>query len=109
MKRGSSRRLMLAPRSLAVAMIASLLPRHLLGGVLDGLDDIVVPGAAAEVALEPVAYLPLRRLRVALDELGGRHDHARRAEAALQPVLLPEGVLDRVELAVLGKPFDRAH
>src|SRR2546428_4422686 len=97
MKRGSSRRLMLEPRSLAVAIIAPLLGRHLLGGVLDGLDDIVVAGAAAEVALEPVPDLALRRARVALDELSGRHDHARRAEAALQSVLLPEAVLDRVE------------
>src|SRR5229473_322897 len=108
MKRGSSRRLMLAPSSLAVAMIAlSLLRRHLLGGVLNGLDDIVVARAAAEIAVELVPDLFLRRLGIALEELRGRHDHARRAEAALQPVLLPEGVLDRVQLAVLGHAFDR--
>src|SRR5713226_4073485 len=108
MKRGSSRRLMLAPSSLAVAMIAlSLLRRHLLGGVLNGLDDIVVARAAAEIAVELVPDLFLRRLGIALEELRRRHDHARRAEAALQPVLLPEGVLDRVQLAVLGHAFDR--
>src|SRR6185436_1624703 len=37
----------------------------------------------------------------------GRHDHAGRAEPALQPVLLPEPHLDRVQLAVLGQPLDR--
>src|SRR6266478_8396286 len=106
MKRGSSRRLTLAPISFAVAMIVSLLPRHRLGGVLNGLDDIVVARAAAEVALELMANLVFRRLGVALNELCRRHDHARGAEPALQAVLLPEAFLDGVELAVLGHPFD---
>src|SRR6266542_5975769 len=110
MKRGSSRRLTLEPRSLAVAMIAPPLPgRHLLGGPLDGLDDVVVAGAAAEVAFQPVADLGLRRPRRALEELGGRHDHARRAEAALQAVLFPEAFLDRMQLAVLGHALDGLH
>src|SRR5262245_41533 len=99
MKRGSSRRLMLAPISFAVAMVASPLSRrHGLGGVLDGLDDVVVSRAAAEIALELVADLLLRGLRIPLEELGRRHDHAGCAEATLQPVLLPEGVLDGMEV-----------
>src|SRR5215475_1435729 len=110
MKRGSSRRLMLEPNSFAVAMVAPPLSRrHLLGGPLDGLDDVVVARAAAEVAFEPVADLRLRRLRVALEELGGGHDHAWGTEAALKAVLLPEAFLDRMELAVLRHPLDRLH
>ena len=35
-----------------------------------------------------------------------RHDHARRAEAALQAVVLVEGLLHRVELSPLGEPLD---
>src|SRR5215471_5411108 len=110
MKRGSSRRLMLAPNSLAVAMVVPPLPgRHLLGRPLDGLHDVVIAGAAAEVALEPVPDLALGRLGIALEELRRRHDHARRAEPALQPVLLPEALLDRVQLAVLGHALDGLH
>src|SRR5438093_1957769 len=109
MKRGSSRRLMLEPISFAVAMALPLSRRHLLGSPLDSLDDVVVARAAAEVAFQPVADLGLRRPRGALEELGGRHDHARRAEAALQAVLLPEAFLDGVELAVLGHPLDGLH
>src|SRR5262249_53573719 len=47
-----------------------------------------------------------RRIRVALEELDGRHNHAGGAEAALQTVLFPEAILDRVELAVLREAFD---
>src|SRR5262249_12401992 len=83
--------------------------RHLLGGPLDGLDDVVVARAAAEVAFEPVADLALRGPWVPLEELRGGHDHARCAEAALEAVLLPEAFLDRMELPILRHPFDRLH
>src|ERR1044071_5614613 len=106
MKRGSSRRLTLAPSSFAVAMAAPLLPRQLLGGVLDGFHDVVIPRAPAEIAFELVPDLLLGGLGVALDHLRGGHDHARGAEAALQPVLFPEAVLDGMELAVRGHAFD---
>src|SRR6266849_5034174 len=80
---------------------------HRVGGPLDRFHDVVVAGAAAQVALELVADLLLRGFRVALEHLVDGHDHAGRAEAALQTVLLPEALLDRVQLAVLGEPFDR--
>src|SRR5262245_59229231 len=97
---------MLEPKSFACAMAAPPSLGHLLRCVLDRLDDVVVTGAATEVALEEVADLGLARTLVPLEELVGRHDHPGRAEAALEPVLLPEGVLDRMELPVLGEPLD---
>src|SRR5215471_18013821 len=109
MKRGSSRRLMLAPKSFMVAMVVSpwrSALRHLLGRPLDGLDDVVVAGAAAEIALELMPDLSLAGIRIPLDHLRGRHDHAGRAEPALQAVLLPEPFLDRVQRAVSRHPFD---
>src|SRR5207249_7573034 len=86
--------------------VPSLLSGHVFGGPLDRLDDIVVARAATEVALELVPDLVFRRLRVAFEHLVGGHDHARRAEAALEPVLLPEALLDRVQLAVLRETLD---
>src|SRR2546425_1056963 len=83
-----------------------LLPGHVFGRPLDRLDDVVIAGAPAEVAFQLVADLLLGGARIALEELGGRQDHARRAEAALQAMLLPEALLDRMEIAVLGEPFD---
>src|SRR5690606_37388963 len=87
-----------------------LIPRragHLVGRVLDRLHDVLVASAAAEVALQPVANLLFGRIRVALEQVGRGHDHAGRAVAALQAVLLPEAFLDRVQLAVLGHALDR--
>src|SRR3989441_5370693 len=83
-----------------------LLPGHVFGRPLDRLDDVVIAGAPAEVAFQLVADLLLGGARIALEELGGRQDHARRAEATLQAMLLPETLLDRMEIAVLGEPFD---
>src|SRR5215813_4650996 len=85
-----------------------LLPgRHVLSGPLDRLDDVVIAGAPAEVALELVPDLVFARVRVALEDLVRRHDHARRAETALESVLLPEALLDGVKLAVFGQALDR--
>src|SRR5437868_15369143 len=78
--RGSSRRLMLLPKSVSPMMS----PR--LRGLLHRLHDVGVPGAAADVALEPGADLGLARIGVALEQVAGGDDHARRAEAALQAV-----------------------
>jgi hypothetical protein len=56
-----------------------------------------------------VPDLVLARLRVVRKQAGGREDHARRAVAALQGVVLVERLLDWMEIAVVGKPFDRGH
>src|SRR5438067_4366233 len=79
---------------------------HLLGGVLDGLDDVHVPGAAAQVPGDGLADLRLARVPVAIEERAARQHHSRRAVAALQAVLLPEAFLHGVELAVLLEALD---
>src|SRR4051794_37111877 len=57
---------------------------------LDGLDDVGIGGAAAEVAGHVFADL-LRLLRMAfLDAADRRHDLARRAVAALEGVVVEE-------------------
>src|SRR3990172_6237628 len=104
MKRGSSTRLTGAPRTSVVTSL--LLCRgnrrggrgalaHDPGGLADREDDVVVARAAADVAFDRVADLRLARICIVGDEVGSGHDHPRRAEPALQPVLLPERVLER--------------
>src|SRR6478752_7457850 len=107
MKRGSSTRLIRAPRtSGAVSVVISSLPglrghRHAgpdgLGCMADRRADVLVAGAAAEVALDGVPDLVVRRIRVVLEEVDRGHDHPGGAEPALEAVLLPERGLHRVE------------
>src|SRR3954469_22146258 len=71
------------------------------GGVPDGLLDVGVAGAPAEVAADDLVDLVLGDLRrpVAVLEPGlDRHQEARRAEPALQRVALAERLLHRVQL-----------
>ena len=70
------------------------------------IHDVLVSGAAAQVAVEAMTDLLIGRVGVAIEDLLGGHDHAWSAEAALQTVLIPERFLDLVELAVGGHPFD---
>jgi hypothetical protein len=80
---------------------------HLLCGELYRLDDVLIAGAAAQVTLEVVPDLGLTRVRNALKQIVGGHDHSRRAETALQAMLFPEPFLDRVQITVLSETFDR--
>src|SRR3954447_20509995 len=77
------------------------------GRLLDRLDDVDVAGAATQVAADPVADLRLGRVVVLAKQPVGLHDHPRRAEPALEPVLVPERLLQRVEGAPGRHPFDR--
>ncbi len=61
------------------------------------VEDLLVAGAAAEVAGERLADLGLARRGVAREQVVRRHDQARRAEAALHRARLEEGLLDRME------------
>ena len=73
----------------------------------NGTHDVGVAGAAADIAGEVVTDFVLGRVRVSREQLADRHDHPRRAEAALQGVVLMEGRLDRMQGAVAGcEAFD---
>ena len=71
---------------------------------LQGIDDRAIAGAAADVALERVRQVGL----VGLVERGrGRgHHHAGGAVAALEGLRVVEGLLDGMQLAVLGEALD---
>src|SRR5262249_39837448 len=71
------------------------------GRCRDGLHDEVITRAAAEMAGEHLADGLLARRGLSLEEGAGAHDDARRAVAALKPVLGPERLLQGME--VLGR------
>src|SRR5947208_14014093 len=92
MSRGSSRRLMPEPKRVAMSLLLARAGRGLNRG-----DDVLVTGAAAEIAFERVADLRLRGLGLLGEEIRRRHDHARGTEAAVQPMLIPERLLQRLQ------------
>src|SRR5215218_7580634 len=68
---------------------------------LDGLHDVLVARAAAQVPFQALPYLLLCRVRILLEQADGGHDHARCSVAALQNVRLVEGLLHRMPHTVL--------
>src|ERR1700716_1972849 len=108
---GSSRRWILAPIIWLIAI--PLCPptdrhgrRHRHACRLHGLDDVRVASAAAQIALEALANFGFGRMRIAVQQGSRGHNEPWRAESALQTVLVPEGVLQRVQRAVLRQAFD---
>src|SRR5947207_492061 len=68
--------------------------------------DVLVAGAAAQVAGDGLADLRLRRVGALAQEASERHQEAGGAEAALQAVVLAKRLLQRVERLAVGQPLD---
>src|SRR5262245_62130640 len=80
---------------------------HGFGARRDGLDDVVVAGAPADVAFElfPDGAL-VELVAEPIYHVDRRHYHAGCAETALQSVVLAECLLHRVQLIGSGKTLD---
>lgn len=76
-------------------------------GGTDGIYDVLIAGAAAEIAFQGVSNFGVGGVGIALDQLEGGHDHSRGAEATLQAVLFPEALLHRMKFAEGCDSFDR--
>src|SRR5689334_8771638 len=107
-KRASSLRRTDWPTGLArfATSLAPMSSSHRRRAGRDGLHDVVIARAAAEVAFERFADGALVGVRMALHEVDRAHHHARRAEAALERVMLAKRGLHRVQRAVAGDAFD---
>src|SRR5262249_27927603 len=68
-----------------------------------GDDDVLVTGTAAEIAGNGDAHLLLGRIWIVAQELDQRRQHAGRAEAALQAVVLVKRLLERMQLLSRGR------
>src|SRR5262245_41479430 len=73
-----------------------------LGRIERGDHDVLVAGAAAQVARDGDPHLLLGRVRIVAQELDQRGQDARRAEAALQAMVLMERLLQRMQLIGRG-------
>src|ERR1700746_1670906 len=74
---------------------------------LHRFDNVLIAGAAAQIAGDTPADLLVSRISVLLQQGISREQHSRSAEAALQSVLLLESLLQRMELAILHETFHR--
>jgi len=68
---------------------------------LDGLDNVLIPCAAAQIAFELLANLSLIGVGVASAQIDRTHDHAWRAKPALQAMTLFERSLHGVQCSIL--------
>ena len=83
---------------------------HLALGLVDRLDDVRIGRASAEIAAHMFADLGVAPGMPFSDAADRRDDLPRRAVAALECVLIDEGLLHRVQRApLLGKPLDCRH
>src|SRR5262249_19925004 len=81
-------------------------PSHFLGGGQHRANDLVVAGAAAKIAGEPIAHLRFGRIGIAVEQRFGGDQDPRRADAALRSVELEETALQRVQFVALRHPLD---
>ena len=88
--------------------VTCLRAAHRVAGGTHRLDDVLVAGAAAEIGREHVEQLVVADVRIVLQRVRRQHQEARRAEAALQAVVVDEGLLQRMQLLAVGEPFDGA-
>ena len=93
--------------SSAVSVRSGATVVELIRGRLDRLEDVPVAGAAADVALQSLLDLGVGRMRVLAQQRGRAHQHAGRAVAALERVVVRECLLELRQLLAVGEPFDR--
>ena len=70
----------------------------------DGFENLLIGGAAAQVASERRPGLVFRRIRHPIEQRLGGHDLPRCAEAALEAAVLDERLLDRMQGVALASP-----
>src|SRR5215471_13874973 len=92
--------------------MSSSLPRHRLtpgpeaiGGEPNRVEDLLIAGAAAQVARERLADVSVSRVRVAVQQVVGGDEQAGRAKTALHSPGLNECLLQWVQPAACGQAF----
>src|SRR2546423_6624962 len=80
---------------------------HRGGDIHHRADDLVVSGAPAQIAGQPVADLGLRGVGLLLEQRLAGHEKARRADAALERGIFQEALLQRMQRLALGHALDR--
>jgi len=88
------------PQLADLQFVGALPPKH-------GVDDILIAGAAAQVAVQGLAHLRLGWVRHVIEQRLSREDHPGGTEAALQRVPLMERLLKGRQTRGISQTFDR--
>src|SRR3977135_1768460 len=72
----------------------------------DCFHDVIVAGAAADIALEITRNSFLSQDPLATNHVQGAHDHPRRAKSALQCVAILESGLQWMQLPIFGNALN---
>src|SRR5262249_43803653 len=75
----------------------------------DGFEDLLIAGAATQIARERVLDLIARRLRMLVEQRLRRDEEPGRAIAALGGAEVCERFLQRMQPPIARQPFDRRH
>jgi hypothetical protein len=78
----------------------------LLRGVINCLNNLMISGAPAEVARDTNTDVLFTRGMCMIEEILGAHEHPRRAEPAVNSIVIKERFLQRREGLPLRKTFD---
>src|ERR1044071_129014 len=70
------------------------------------LENFGIRAAATDIAARRIAYIFKRGLWITLNERRTAHNHPRRAEAALQRIMLDESLLQGMKRVARSEPFD---
>jgi hypothetical protein len=66
---------------------------HFLGGYQDGIDNVLVTGATAQITRDRLPYFLFVRPGVVFEKRKDRHQETRRAKPALKSMGFPESFL----------------
>src|SRR5579875_3576932 len=81
---------------------------HRFGALAHRLDDVLIAGAAAKVGGKHIEEVFVADVRLAFNHAHSQHQKTGRAEAALQTMMIHEGLLHWVERLAVRETFDRA-
>lgn len=76
-------------------------------GHLDRIDDLLVAGATAEIAIDRRLDLVTGGIDIGLEEGGADDEESRRAEAALAAAGLGKALLNRMQMMAIRQTLDR--
>ena len=74
---------------------------------LNGFDDVRVAGTATQIAGQSVSDFFFARLWILVEEIHRAHEKPGCAETALERMVIPKGLLQRMHLITIGKPLKR--